>query len=79
MKFSLPSTYFAFPYWTVFPAGALGYIAYSSPVGVAVWLLIIIIIIIYIYCRISATRAINCTISTPIYCIIFDIKTREAI
>ena len=36
---------FSFPYWIVFPAGALGYIAYSFPVGVAIWLLIIIIII----------------------------------
>ena len=36
IKFSY--IYFPFSYWTVFPAGALGYIAYSFPVGVAVWL-----------------------------------------
>ena len=37
---------FSIPYWIVFPAGALGYIACNFPVEVAVWLIIIIIIII---------------------------------
>ena len=36
----LSSTNFPFPDWIVFPAGTLGYIAYSFPVGVTVWLLI---------------------------------------
>ena len=36
------------PYWIVIPAGALGYIAHSFPVGVTVWLIKIIIIIIII-------------------------------
>ena len=48
------SAYFPFPYWIVFPAGALGYIAYSFPVGDTVWLVIIMIIIIIKYATVQA-------------------------